>query len=90
MEPMTRQCPHLGRYDVVYVTMPPTRDTNGAEHSRLNYGENIAEVRATKMMTTLATPRCLQTGVDGLNIGCTRPDLMEFDTDCHDKAQYSK
>jgi hypothetical protein len=97
MEPITRQCPYLGRYDVVFVTRPPGADHGdswsprvGNERSRITYGENVAEVRAAKLPTTPAPVRCHQASVDGLNIGCTEPDLMEFATDCTDKALFSE
>lgn len=88
MEPMTRKCPHLGRYDVVFVTKPPSSDYNDLWPPR---AENVAEVRAAAKVTTTQLPtRCLHTSVGGLSIGCTKPDIMEFATDCTDKAMFSK
>ncbi|XP_031777075.1 uncharacterized protein LOC100678593 isoform X4 [Nasonia vitripennis] len=78
MEPTTRQCPYLGRYVVVVVTRPPGH----------GYAENVAEVRSARMTSTPQPTRCHQASVEGLNIGCTRPDLMEFATDCTDKALF--
>ncbi|XP_058793493.1 uncharacterized protein LOC131665560 isoform X1 [Phymastichus coffea] len=85
MEPMTRQCPHLGRYDVVFVTKPPSNDYNDLWPPR---AENVAEMRAAKATTTQLPTRCLHTSVEGLSIGCTKPDIMEFATDCTDKALF--
>lgn len=88
MEPMTRQCPYLGRYVVVVVTRPPG-GAAGA-HVSHSYAENVAEVRSARMTTTPQPTRCHQASVEGLNIGCTKPDLMEFATDCTDKALFSE
>ncbi|XP_014203491.1 uncharacterized protein LOC106635848 [Copidosoma floridanum] len=95
MEPMTRQCPHLGRYNVVFVTnKPPAGGEPSVWSTRVHeriHGtyENVAEVRAVAEPTTTPLPvRCHHASVEGLNIGCTKPDLMEFATDCADKAHF--
>ncbi|XP_023315059.1 uncharacterized protein LOC106652588 [Trichogramma pretiosum] len=127
MEPMTRQCPYLGRYSVVFVTKSASAEHNDVwpsrpslnnnnnnnglssqynannnnnnnnnnnvmtNHRRIdNVEENVAEVRS--MQATTQSPalpvRCHQARVEGLNIGCTKPDIMEFATDCTDKALF--
>lgn len=112
MEPVTRQCPYLGRYDAVFASRPRDHhqqqfyhqqrqqhqmqqnhglNIDNAISGQINNGGNVAEVRTATLPTLKYPPtRCHQANIDGLDIGCTKPDLMEFATDCSDKALFSK
>ncbi|KOC61835.1 hypothetical protein WH47_06179 [Habropoda laboriosa] len=83
-EPITRQCPNLGRYEIVSVL-----------HSRSNYnvdealgldGEqnmaSAAEVQDVRVTPTLYPGSCRYGNVRRLDIGCKTPDRMEFATSC--------
>ncbi|XP_023290432.1 uncharacterized protein LOC105703987 [Orussus abietinus] len=91
-EPMDRQCPYLGRYEVVSIKR--LQATSGAEemsNTEVEIGsddENDARVQEVKLTSTLPPPakQCHHGNVHGLDIGCRSPDRMEFATSCADEA----
>ncbi|XP_017793825.1 PREDICTED: LOW QUALITY PROTEIN: uncharacterized protein LOC108575519 [Habropoda laboriosa] len=91
-EPITRQCPNLGRYEIVSVL-----------HSRSNYnvdealgldGEqnmaSAAEVQDVRVTPTLYPGSCRYGNVRRLDIGCKTPDRMEFATSCRGDTPWGK
>ncbi|KAK2583583.1 hypothetical protein KPH14_009527 [Odynerus spinipes] len=87
-DPMTRQCPYLGRYEIVSVmhwhSGEAVEDTLGLD------GEvsiaNVVEVQDVRVTSTPFPRRCHHERVRWLDIGCRTPDRMEFATSCSDEA----
>ncbi|EFN82303.1 hypothetical protein EAI_09278 [Harpegnathos saltator] len=87
-DPMTRQCPNLGRYEIVSLFRPPNADN--VEDILAVDGEqnvaNAAEVHDVRMPSTPFPRQCHHGSVRRLDIGCRTPDRMEFATSCSDEA----
>ncbi|XP_076684743.1 uncharacterized protein LOC143377407 [Andrena cerasifolii] len=87
-DPMTRQCPNLGRYEIVSVLHSHTGDR--AEDTLGVDGEqniaNVAEVQDIRVTSTPYPGRCRYGSVRRLDIGCKIPDRMEFVTSCSDET----
>ncbi|XP_047353947.1 uncharacterized protein LOC124950759 [Vespa velutina] len=87
-DPMTRQCPYLGHYEIVSVmywhSADNVEDTVGVD------GEvsiaNVVEVKDVRVTSTPFPRRCHHERVRWLDIGCRTPDRMEFATSCSDEA----
>lgn len=89
---MTRQCPNLGRYEIVSLFRPPNADN--VESVLAADGEqnvaNAAEVHDVRVPSTAFPSQCHQGSVRRLDIGCRTPDRMEFATSCSDEALSGK
>ncbi|XP_076221322.1 uncharacterized protein LOC116424529 isoform X2 [Nomia melanderi] len=87
-EPMTRQCPNLGRYEIVSVLHSHQNDN--PDDMLGGDGEpnvaNAAEVQDGRVTSTPYPGRCRYGSVRRLEIGCKTPDRMEFATSCSDEA----
>ncbi|XP_012059046.1 PREDICTED: LOW QUALITY PROTEIN: uncharacterized protein LOC105622233 [Atta cephalotes] len=87
-DPMTRQCPNLGRYEIVSLFRPPNADN--VESVLAVDGEqniaNAAEVHDGRVPSTAFPSQCHHGSVRRLDIGCRTPDRMEFATSCSDEA----
>lgn len=87
-DPMTRQCPNLGRYEIVSLFRPPNADS--VEDILAVDGEqnvaNVAEVHDVRVPSTPFPKQCHHGSVRRLDIGCRTPDRMEFATSCSDEA----
>ncbi|KYQ47131.1 hypothetical protein ALC60_13877 [Trachymyrmex zeteki] len=87
-DPMTRQCPNLGRYEIVSLFRPPNADN--VESVLAVDGEqnvaNAAEVHDGRVPSTAFPTQCHHGSVRRLDIGCRTPDRMEFATSCSDEA----
>ncbi|KAL6257622.1 hypothetical protein P5V15_011200 [Pogonomyrmex californicus] len=87
-DPMTRQCPNLGRYEIVSLFRPPNADN--VENVLTVDGEqnvaNAAEVHDVRVPSTAFPSQCHHGSVRRLDIGCRTPDRMEFATSCSDEA----
>ncbi|KAI4501038.1 hypothetical protein M0802_003841 [Mischocyttarus mexicanus] len=84
-DPMTRQCPYLGRYEIVSVVhwhnTDDDEDTLGMDIA------NVVEVHQEVRVTSTPFPRrCHNERVRWLDIGCRTPDRMEFATSCSDES----
>lgn len=90
-DPMTRQCPNLGRYEIVSLFRPPNADN---VESVLAVDEqnvaNAAEVHDVRVPSTAFPSQCHHGSVRRLDIGCRTPDRMEFATSCSDEALSGK
>ncbi|KAK1123682.1 hypothetical protein K0M31_008380 [Melipona bicolor] len=91
-DPITRQCPNLGRYEIVSVLH--NHNSDKAENILGVDGEpmaNAAEVQDVRVTSTPNPGRCRYGSVRRLDIGCKTPDRMEFATSCSDEtpAEYS-
>lgn len=91
-DPVTRQCPNLGRYEIVSVM--DSRRNDHAEDKLGVDGEqdiaNAAEVQDVRVTTTPYPVRCRYGSVRRLDIGCKTPDRMEFATSCSNEAPSGK
>lgn len=91
-EPKTRQCPNLGRYEIVSLFRPPNADN--VESVLAVDGEqsvaNAAEVHDVRVPSTAFPSQCHHGSVRRLDIGCRTPDRMEFATSCSDEALSGK
>jgi len=91
-DPMTRQCPNLGRYEIVSLFRPPNADN--VESVLAVDGEqniaNAAEVHDGRVPSTAFPSQCHHGSVRRLDIGCRTPDRMEFATSCSDEALSGK
>lgn len=89
---MTRQCPNLGRYEIVSLFRPP--NTDNVEDILAADGEqnvaNAAEVHDVRVPSTPFPRQCHHGSVRRLDIGCRTPDRMEFATSCSDEALSGK
>ncbi|XP_029158756.1 uncharacterized protein LOC114931019 isoform X1 [Nylanderia fulva] len=87
-DPTTRQCPNLGRYEIVSLFRPPHADN--VENLLAADGEqsvaNAAEVHDVRVPSTPSPSQCHHGSVRRLDIGCRAPDRMEFATSCSDEA----
>ncbi|XP_011338027.2 uncharacterized protein LOC105279739 [Ooceraea biroi] len=87
-DPMTRQCPNLGRYEIVSLFRSPNADN--IEDILAADGEqnvaNAAEVHDVRVPSTPLPRQCHHGSVRRLDIGCRTPDRMEFATSCSDEA----
>ncbi|XP_053982223.1 uncharacterized protein LOC128892926 [Hylaeus anthracinus] len=87
-DPMNRHCPNLGRYEIVSVIHSHTNEN--ADDILGVDGEpnmaNVAEVQDVRVTSTPFPGRCRYGSVRRLDIGCKRPDRMEFATSCSDEA----
>lgn len=87
-DPMTRQCPYLGRYEIVSVmhwhSADNVEDTLGVD-GELSIA-NVVEVQDVRVTSTPFPRRCHHERVRWLDIGCRTPDRMEFATSCSDEA----
>ncbi|XP_068986355.1 uncharacterized protein [Bombus flavifrons] len=82
-DPITKQCPNLGRYKIVSVLHNHNGDK--AEDILGVDGEpmvNAAEVQDVRVTSTPYPGRCRYR----LDIGCKTPDRMEFATSCNDET----
>ncbi|XP_076300655.1 uncharacterized protein LOC143218918 isoform X2 [Lasioglossum baleicum] len=87
-EPTTRQCPNLGRYEIVSVLHSHTSD-NSEDLLGVDGDPNMANAAEVQDGTVTSTPypaRCRYGSVRRLEIGCKTPDRMEFATSCSDEA----
>ncbi|KAG7212444.1 hypothetical protein KM043_012759 [Ampulex compressa] len=86
-EPMTRQCPNFGRYEV--VSLLPSRSFDNAEDVLGVDGEqnmvNAAEVQDAGVTSAPLLRPCNYDSVRRLDIGCKTPDRMELATSCIDE-----
>lgn len=89
---MTRQCPYLGRYEIVSVmhwhSADNVEDTLGVD-GELSIA-NVVEVQDVRVTSTPFPRRCHHERVRWLDIGCRTPDRMEFATSCSDEALSGK
>ncbi|XP_015171303.1 PREDICTED: uncharacterized protein LOC107063752 isoform X2 [Polistes dominula] len=87
-DPMTRQCPYLGRYEIVSVVQWHSADN--VEDTLEVDGElsiaNVVKVQNVRVTSTPFPRRCHHERVRWLDIGCRTPDRMEFTTSCSDEA----
>ncbi|KAL6433350.1 hypothetical protein ACFW04_006486 [Cataglyphis niger] len=87
-DPITRQCPNLGRYEIVSLFRPPHADN--VENLLAADGEqnvaNAAEMHDVRVPSTPFPNQCHHGSVRRLDIGCRTPDRMEFATSCSDEA----
>ncbi|XP_070154200.1 uncharacterized protein [Polyergus mexicanus] len=87
-DPITRQCPNLGRYEIVSLFRPPHADN--VENLLAADGEqnvaNAAEMHDVRMPSTPFPSQCHHGSVRRLDIGCRTPDRMEFATSCSDET----
>ncbi|XP_076757456.1 uncharacterized protein LOC143427313 [Xylocopa sonorina] len=87
-DPITRQCPNLGRYEIVSVLHSQNGDSD--EDMLAVEGEqnmaNAAEVQDVRVTPTPYPGRCRYGSVRQLDIGCKTPDRMEFATSCSDET----
>lgn len=85
-DPITRQCPNLGRYEVVSLL----HSNENPEGVLAGDGEqnmaNAAEVQDVRVTSTPYPARCRYGSVRRLDIGCKTPDRMEFATSCSDET----
>ncbi|KZC07858.1 hypothetical protein WN55_09844 [Dufourea novaeangliae] len=89
-DPMTRQCPNLGRYKIVSVFHAHSNDSSDdilGGGGRQNVA-NAAEVQDARVTPTPNPTRCRYGSVRQLDIGCKTPDRMEFASSCSDEAPY--
>ncbi|XP_076236438.1 uncharacterized protein LOC143180532 [Calliopsis andreniformis] len=90
-DPVTRQCPNLGRYEIVSVMHSRTNDH--AEDKLGIDGEqniaNAAEVQDVRVTSTPYPGRCRYGSVSRLDIGCKIPDRMEFACSDDTPSEYS-
>ncbi|XP_078041794.1 uncharacterized protein LOC144472508 [Augochlora pura] len=87
-EPMSRQCPNLGRYEIVSVLHSHSSD-NADDLLGVDGDPNMANAAEVQDGTATLTPypsRCEYGSVRRLDIGCKRPDRMEFATSCSNEA----
>lgn len=89
---MTRQCPNLGRYEIVSLVRPTNADSvenvlavDGEQHVA-----NAAEMHDVRVPSTPFPSQCHHGSVRRLDIGCRTPDRMEFATSCSDEALSGK
>ena len=90
-DPITRQCPNLGRYEIVSVLH--NHNSDKAEDILGVDGEpmaNAAEVQDVRVTSTPNPGRCRYGSVRRLDIGCKTPDRMEFATSCSDETPAGK
>ncbi|XP_020284906.1 uncharacterized protein LOC109855264 [Pseudomyrmex gracilis] len=87
-DPMTRQCPNLGRYEIVSLVRSTNADSvenvlavDGEQHVA-----NAAEMHDVRVPSTPFPSQCHHGSVRRLDIGCRTPDRMEFATSCSDEA----
>ncbi|XP_046145131.1 uncharacterized protein LOC114871505 isoform X3 [Osmia bicornis bicornis] len=87
-DPMTKQCPNLGRYEIVSVL-----HSHAGENPEEILGvegepnmANAAEVQDVRVTSTPYPGRCRYGSVRRLDIGCKTPDRMEFATSCSDES----
>ncbi|XP_070510374.1 uncharacterized protein [Cardiocondyla obscurior] len=87
-DPMTRQCPNLGRYEIVSLFRPPNADSVDSMMAADNEQSvaNAAEVQDVRVPSTAFPSQCHHGSVRRLDIGCRTPDRMEFATSCSDEA----
>ncbi|XP_043252057.1 uncharacterized protein LOC122397169 [Colletes gigas] len=87
-DPMNRHCPNLGRYEI--VSMIHSHTNENAEDILSIDGDqsiaNAAEVHDVRVTSTPYPGRCRYGSVRRLDIGCKRPDRMEFATSCSDET----
>jgi hypothetical protein len=89
---MTRQCPNLGRYEIVSLFRSPNADNIEdilAADSEQSVA-NAAEVHDVRVPSTPLPRQCHHGSVRRLDIGCRTPDRMEFATSCSDEALSGK
>lgn len=88
-DPITRQCPNLGRYEIVSVlhSYNSVEDILGVDGEQ-NMA-NAAEVQDVRVTSTPYPGRCRYGSVRRLDIGCKTPDRMEFAT-CSDETPSGK
>jgi len=90
-DPMTRQCPNLGRYEIVSFRPPNAENIENilavdSEQHVIN-----AEVHAVRIPTTPFPPsQCHHNSVRRMDIGCRTPDRMEFALSCSDETLSGK
>ncbi|XP_076397641.1 uncharacterized protein LOC100884026 isoform X2 [Megachile rotundata] len=87
-DPMTKQCPNLGRYEIVSVLhshVGENPDEILGEEDEQNIA-NAAEVQDVRVTSTPYPGRCRYGSVRRLDIGCKTPDRMEFATSCSDES----
>lgn len=89
---MTRQCPNLGRYEIVSFRPPNAENIENilTVDSEQN-GVINAELNAIRIPTTPFPPsQCHHNSVRRMDIGCRTPDRMEFALSCSDEALSGK
>ncbi|OAD57436.1 hypothetical protein WN48_01987, partial [Eufriesea mexicana] len=87
-DPITRQCPNLGRYEIVSV-LHSHNGHNAKDILSVDNEQNMAnaaEVQDVRVTSTLYPGRCRYGSVRRLDIGCKTPDRMEFATSCSDET----
>lgn len=87
---MTRQCPNLGRYEIVSFRPPKAESienilTVDSEQQVIN-----AAVHAAGPTTPFSPSQCHHNSVRRMEIGCRTPDRMEFALSCSDEALSGK
>ncbi|XP_015603491.1 uncharacterized protein LOC107271703 [Cephus cinctus] len=93
-EPLSRTCPHFGRYEVISATKSRPIDYMEkvvAPESEQNPEEEVdSEFPEVKASSPSSSPRrrCDHANVRGLHIGCRSPDSMEFSTTCSDETTF--
>lgn len=87
-DPMNRHCPNLGRYEIVSMIHSHTNE-NAEDILGVDGEQNIANAAEVQDVRVTSTPypgRCRYGSIRRLDIGCKRPDRMEFATSCSDET----